>query len=96
MKTCIGTPKQFAIDGGKKDCAIGNAALAQKSIVDLEWPINECDKKSEFVQYVLDNIKCPCSSMVFVCPCEEGKLRQTLTSLVFQKYDVVQHIAFMD
>lgn len=28
IKTCVGMPKQFAIDSGKKDRAFGNAALA--------------------------------------------------------------------
>lgn len=43
IKTCVGMPKQFAIDSGKKDRAFGNAALAQRAIIDLEWPIDDCD-----------------------------------------------------
>ena len=75
IKTCVGTPKQFAIDNGKRDCAFGNAALSQRAIVDLEWPINECDRKLAFAQYVLDNIRSPTSSLVFVCPCGDDETR---------------------
>ena len=96
VKTCVGVPKQFAIESGKKDYAFGNVAIAQKSIVDLEWPINDCEKSSAFVQYVLDNIKSPQSSVVFVCPSKESELRQNITELIFSMYETVQNIAFMD